>query len=491
MERVLAGLQTEKCFYYFEEISRIPRSSFKEEAVSNYLVDFAKKRGLKVVQDEAWNVMISKPATPGYENHKTVMLQGHTDMVCVKDEGVEHDFDKDPIPMYIDGDYIRAHGTTLGADNGTAVCLMLALLDSDDIEHPAIQCIFTSAEEVGLVGASKLDPKCLEGEYLLNLDGGHIDQLLLSSAGGSVHTFTISRDSHAVEDREAGAGLGIRIGGLTSGHSGSLSYRCFGNANKLMGNILSRLKESFSYQLASLEGGTKMNAIAKEAKAVLVIPKDSVEAVKAELAEIRACILKEYAVTDPDLQISWFDQPVQDKVYSESAAAKLIDLLDLLQDGPFKFMEPEKNMAKTSNNIGIVEETSEDTTKITCLMRSNSDYEHDELIRKTRKLSSMLGIVHEIRDHSAAWEFQPGCSLVEQISSLYEKEYGEKPKITMTHGGVEPGVIIGLGKQVGKSIQAVNFGVTSHGAHTTKEDLFIPAMGETFEWLKTVLKNLD
>lgn len=490
MERILEGLEPEKCFYYFEEISRIPRSSYKEEAVSNYLVDFAKKRGLKVIQDEAWNVLISKPATPGYENRKCVMLQGHMDMVCVKDDGVEHDFDKDPIPMYIDGDYVRAHGTTLGADNATAVCLMLALLDSDDVEHPAIQCIFTSAEEVGLVGASKLDPGSLEGEYLLNLDGGHIDQLLLSSAGGSVHTFTIARDSGPV--KEAGrTGLAIRIGGLTSGHSGSLSYRCFANANKLMGNVLSDLGETFDFELASLTGGIKMNAIAKEAKALLAVRSEDVEPMKRRLNEIGASLAKEYDATDPELHLACFEQPAPERVYSKKAQEQLTALLDLLQDGPFLFMEPEKNMAKTSNNIGIVEETPEDTVTVTCLMRSNSDYEHDELIRKTRRLSGLLSIGHEVRDRSSAWEFLPGCRLVELVSGLYEKEFGEKPKITMTHGGVEPGVIIGLGKQAGKNIQAVNFGVTSHGAHTTKEELYIPAMGTTYEWLKTVLKNLD
>lgn len=490
MERILDGLKPEKCFYYFEEISRIPRSSYKEEAVSNYLVEFAKKRGLKVIQDEAWNVLISKPATPGYEKRKGVMLQGHMDMVCVKDDGIEHDFDKDPIPMYIDGDYIRAHGTTLGADNATAVCLMLALLDSDDTEHPALQCIFTSAEEVGLVGASKLDPNSLEGEYLLNLDGSHIDQLLLSSAGGSVHTFTVARESTPAD--EAGrTGLAVRIGGLTSGHSGSLSYRCFANANKLMGNVLSDLSESFEFELGSLEGGTKMNAIAKEAKALLVIRTEDLGPIKQRLGEIGTSLMREYSVTDPDLHLACFEQPVPERIYSKKAQGQILALLDLLQDGPFRFMEPEKNMAKTSNNIGIVEETAEDTVVVTCLMRSNSDYEHDELIRKTCRLSGLLQIGHEVRDRSSAWEFLPGCRLVELVSGLYEKNFGEKPKITMTHGGVEPGVIIGLGKQVGKNIQAVNFGVTSHGAHTTKEELYIPAMEQTYEWLKTVLKNLD
>lgn len=488
MEYILKDLEPRKCFHYFEEISRIPRSSYEEQAIAQYVMDFAAQRHLKAYEDAAHNVYVSKPATPGFENRKPVIMQAHMDMVCVSDPGVVHDFSKDPIELVIDGDWITARGTTLGADNGSGVALMLALLDSDDVPHPAIQCIFTTAEEVGLVGAAQLEPDKFEADYLINLDGGNISRLLTTSAGGSVHIYTVDEEQSPI-CADGQRALKLDVGGLTSGHSGGVVHKGFANAIKLVGEMLASLAEVVDYRLCSFTGGMKMNAIAKEATATIVCAEADAEKAVAHLTHAGECIKKEFTRTDPDMTVSVGDATVPATAMSTAAQQKLVALIDLLFDGVYMFYNDEKSMAKTSCNIGILESVDGKTVG-TCLMRSNSNYEHEELIRRAKRISSLLGVQHEIRDRSSAWEGD-GTPLIEKVAALYEQEFGEKPTFTQTHGGVEIGTILGLGATVGRTMYAVNFGVTAEGAHTTRERMSITGMKQGFEWLKHVLANLD
>lgn len=488
MEYVLKDLEPRKCFHFFEEISRIPRSSYEEQAIAKYVMDFAAARGLKAYEDAAHNVYVSKPATAGYENRKTVILQAHMDMVCVADPGVEHDFSKDPIELIIDGDWIRANGTTLGADNGSGVAMMLALLDSDDVPHPAIQCLFTTAEEVGLVGAAQLEPERFEGDYLINLDGGNISRLLTTSAGGSVHVYTVDEEQSPIA-AEGNAALKITMGGLASGHSGGLAHLGNANAIKLVGEMLANLAEVVDYRLSTFTGGVKMNAIAKDATATIVCAAADLDRAAAHLNEVAACIRKEFTLTDPDMAISVEPVAVPATAMSADAQKKLVTLIELMFDGAYMFYNREKSMAKTSCNIGILESIDGKTVG-TCLMRSNSNYEHDELSRRARRISGLLGVQHEIKDPSKAWEGD-GTPLIARVAELYEKEFGSRPTFTQTHGGVEIGTILGLGASVGRTMYAVNFGVTSEAVHTTKERMSISGMQQGFAWLKHVLANLD
>ena len=490
MERVLAGLQPEKYFYYFEEISRIPRSSYQEKAVSDYVVAFAKERGLRVVQDEAWNVLISKPATPGYEGRKGIMLQGHMDMVCVADEGVTHDFTRDPIELMIEEDWVTARGTTLGADNGTAVAMMLMLLDSDEVPHPAIQCIFTTGEEIGLEGCSRLDPKLFEGSYLINMDGGGFEKLLLSSAGASNHLFRIEKELHPLAETSAKTAFRLQVGGMNSGHSGSLIHRCMGNAIKILGDYLNDIQEALPMELADFTGGLKMNAIAKAAEAVIVIRREDQARLTEELAELQEVTRKEYAPIDPGAFFTWEEVSLPEACYSQAAQRKLLHFIDLLIDGTYKFMDESKSMARTSNNIGILSNVGS-KVEGNCLMRSNSDYQHAELCRKTELMTKLLGVEHEIKNPFPAWEYDPESGLVKRLMALYEKELGYRPEVVMTHGGMEPGTIVGLARSVGKKVEAMNMGVKCEGAHTTAERMNIPAVEATWNWLKKILISLD
>lgn len=488
MEYILKDLEPKKCFFYFEEISRIPRSSFEEEAIAKYVMDFAAARNLKAYEDAAHNVYVSKPATPGYENRKPVMMQAHMDMVCVKDPGVEHDFSKDPIDLVIDGEWVTANGTTLGADNGSGVAMMLALLDSDDVPHPAIQCLFTTAEEVGLVGASHLEADKFEADYLINLDGGNISKLLTTSAGTSNHIYTLDEEQHPL-CADGKTAICISMDGLTSGHSGGMIHKGYGNAIKLVGEMLCCASAAAPFELCSFTGGVKMNAIAKDAKAVIACKSEDAAAITAELNKSGECIKKEFSRTDPDMFFTVEPCDMPAIAMSPAAQEKLISFIDLLFDGAYMFYNDEHSMAKTSCNIGILESI-DGTTVATCLMRSNSNYEMDQLIRKSQRISALLGIQHEVKDRSGAWEGD-GTPLIARVAELYEKEFGEKPTFSQAHGGVEIGTILGLGEAAGRTMYAVNFGVTSEAVHTTRERMHIPGMKQGYEWLKHVLINLD
>lgn len=488
MEYILKDLEPKKCFHYFEEISRIPRSSFEEQKVAQYVMDFAAARNLKAYMDAAYNVYISKPATPGYEGRKPVMIQAHLDMVCVKDPGVEHDFTKDPIDLIIDGEWVTANGTTLGADNGSGVAMMLALLDSDNIPHPAIQCLFTTAEEVGLVGASQLEADKFEGDYLINLDGGNISKLLTASAGTSNHIYTIDEEQQPLCPDGLTA-RAIAIDGLTSGHSGGMIHKGCANSIKLMGEILCEIANVADFRLCSFTGGVKMNAIAKEANAVIAYKAEDDSKVADCISRVSGCIKKEFSRTDPDMIISSAPVEIPAIAMSPAAQAKLIDFIDLLFDGAYMFYNEEKSMAKTSCNIGILESI-DGKAIATCLMRSNSNYEMDQLIRKARAVSRLLGIQHQVKDRSAAWEGD-GTPLIARVAEMYEQEFGEKPAFTQAHGGVEIGTILGLAAAAGKTVHAVNFGATSEAVHTTRERLHIPSMQQGYAWLQHVLANLD
>ena len=489
MERVLSGLQPERYFYYFEEISRIPRSSYEEQAVSNYIVEFAKAHGLEYDQDADWNVIINKPATPGYENHKGIILQGHLDMVCVSEDGVQHDFRKDPIDLYVDGDWVKARGTTLGADNGTAIAMMLMLLEADDVEHPAIQCIFTTKEEIGLEGAAHLDPNKIQGDYLINLDGGTFTELLLSSAGTSNHLYHLNTERTAIEAAAEKQAIKITVSGLTGGHSGGLAHLCKPNAIKVLGDVLNELKEVTSYDLLDIRGGLKMNAIAIDAAAVVAVPKSAAEAVTTFAAQMDHTLKVEALGVDDGITLTAEPAAMPETAFSETAKEKLLAFLDLLFDGTYRFMTPEKQMAKTSCNIGILHEENGVLTA-DCLMRSNSEYEHKQLRRKADRVAKLIGIDHEVKNPSAAWEYDPASSLVKRLNEIYQEELGYIPEVKMTHGGMEPGVLTGLAASVGKKLEAMNMGVKCSGAHTTEEQMNIPSVAETWDWLKVLLRKL-
>ncbi len=491
MDYVLKDLEPKKVFHFFEELTRIPHGSYNEKELSDWLVSFAKERGLRYKQDDALNVMIFKPATPGYENRKTIMLQAHIDMVAVKDEGVDHDFLKDPLPIYIDGDYIKSRGTSLGGDDGNGVALMLAILDSDDVPHPALQCIFTTQEEVGMIGASKLDPESFESEYLLNLDGGDdYTEMFLSCAGSHDDIYTFKKESEPVSEPEKKKAYKINVSGINSGHSAFVITNFGGNAIKQLGEVLANLSEKFSFGLSCASGGTKPNVIAEKAEAVIVIDKDKAGAFEKYFNDLADKIENEFSASDPNMDISLKPADMPEKVMNDCVKDRFIRFMDICLNGVFYFFSPKKESAKTSSNMGVLEDDGEKIT-LTCMFRSNSDFLHDEYIRKITNIAKAFDVDLEIAGKSLAWEYQPDNDLVKLYSALVEKEYGVKPRHILAHGGVEPGTIIERGKLAGKKIQAIVFGASSEDVHSTQERVYIPGIAKAWDWIRKVIISLD
>ncbi len=488
MDDILKDLEPKKCFFYFEEISRIPRSSFEEEKIARYVMDFAAARGLEAYEDQAHNVYVSKPASPGYEKRRGVILQAHMDMVCVKDPGVVHDFRNDPIELVIDGDWIRANGTSLGADDGSGVAMMLALLDSDDVPHPPLQCLFTTAEEVGMVGADRLEPERFQGDLLINLDGGPLQRMTTASAGSSVHVYSVDEEREPLSPGGRTA-LELSLSGLTGGHSGTRAHVGQGNAIKLMAELLAELSGRMDYRLASFTGGMKMNAIPREALAVIAVETGKAEEARNFLGDTARAIAAEYARTDPDMAFSLREVPCPETVLGRDAQRKLVTMADLLRDGTQMFNNEEKTMARVSCNIGILE-SADGKTRGTCLMRSNSNYEHGAANRRAKRLAALAGVSLEIRAPSFAWEGD-GTPLLEKVSALYEAETGNRPERVQTHGGLEIGTIVGKGASAGRTMYGINFGARAENVHTPRERLSISGMAEAYDWLQRILVHLD
>lgn len=321
MEKVLGGLQPQLVFKYFEEISQIPRGSGNEKGISDFLYNFGKSLDLETIQDEHLNIIIRKPATKGYENAPCVMLQGHMDMVCEKNKDTDHDFTKDPIKLRIEDGMIYATGTTLGADNGIAVAMGMAVLADNTIEHPEIEFLVTVDEEAGMSGAMNLDGKNLKAKYILNLDSEEEGYILVSCAGGATAISTLPVEySEVSEDKVA---LLVDIKGLLGGHSGMDIIKQRANSNKLLGRLLNLLKVDFD--LAKVSGGSKNNAIPRESECIIVVNKSAVEDVKNQISEIEKVFKREFRTSDPGLVIEVSDTKI-DKVFTSEFKDKVIKM---------------------------------------------------------------------------------------------------------------------------------------------------------------------
>lgn len=498
MERILEGLKPEKVFYYFEEISRIPRGSGNEKAVSDYLVCFAKEHGFKVTRDDSLNVAISKPATPGYEDRPGIILQGHMDMVCVKDPGVEHDFEKDPIPMAVKDGYIYAEGTTLGADDGNALALALAILDNDEIKHPPLQAVFTVEEEIGLFGAARIDASMIEGDYLIGLDYSGEKDILVSCAGNSNNIFLIPAKKTPVGNgaeccaKKAGSGmqaLRVAVGGLTSGHSGSQIICGFANANRLLGEILNALAGECKIKIAEINGGSKMNAIPAEAEAVILCPADQAQKAKEIFDSAAPALKKEYRETDPGMTLSCEETELPSECWPDRATEQTLALLALIPNGVQNYLDKERTMVKSSGNLATIRET-EEGIELLSMVRSNSEYEHDQIIRRLSRLAELAGVGFRSVNRMPGWEYDPQSRFVTKIQDIWEEARGFRPPVSVTHGGVEAGILIDKMKERGRKLEAINMGINGDGAHTTSERVEIASLGRTYDLLIRILEQI-
>ena len=475
--RVLAAVEPKNVLRFFEEMCALPHGSGNTKAASDWAVAFAKERSLAYRCDELGNVVIWKNATPGYENHPTVMLQGHLDMVCVNDTDVEHDFTKDPLKLFIEDGYIKARGTTLGADNGIAIAMAMAVLDDDTMPHPPLEVLMTVDEEVGMLGAVGLDGSDLESKYLINIDSDVEGVLTVGCAGGARSGITMPVTASAAE----GAVCTMTLDGLSGGHSGVAINQGFANTNKLMADLLNTLGQ---LRLVKVEGGTADNAIPSTATAVIVVDADKVERVKAA-AESWAGYAKASCPKDPGFTFTFESANGSADALSIEESKKAVDLLLAVPNGIQKMNPDMPDQVQTSLNLGMVS-MENGALRLTFSLRSGVAAEKDAMAAELRAISEKFGADYRQSGDYPAWEYRSESVLRDTMVRIYTEQYGTAPVVETIHAGLECGIL--MSKVPG--LDAVSVGPNLLEIHSTRERAEIASIERTWKYLGTVLAAL-
>lgn len=471
-------------FEQFAKINEIPRPSKREEKIIEYLKKFGEERGLETVVDETGNVIIRKGATPGYEKKKTVILQSHMDMVCEKLVDIEFDFDNDPIQTYVDGEWLAAKGTTLGADDGIGCAIEMAILDSNDIEHGPLECVFTRDEETGLTGAEGMKPGFMTGDMLINLDSEDEGQIFVSCAGGRSTTAKFR-----YEKENAPEGLFFMkasLKGLVGGHSGDDINKKRGNALKIIARFLYLVQEKYGLRLASFNAGKLHNAIPRDGMAIFGVPADKKENVKADWNVFAAEVADEYHVTEKSMQFS-MESTDSEKVLPLETSTKLICALQAVDNGVFAMCQDEALawMVETSNNVASVETTDTEVT-IVSSQRSNVMSALDNQAATIKALFQLAGAEVVQGDGYPAWKMNPDSKLTAIAVEKYKKLFGKEPKVLGIHAGLE----CGLFSEKYPNLDMVSFGPTLRGVHSPDERLHIPTVQMVWDHLLEILKSI-
>lgn len=463
----------------FAALNAIPRPSKKEEKVIAFIKNFGENLGLETIVDEVGNVIIKKPATPGMEDRKPIVMQSHLDMVCQKNNDVLFDFETQGIQMEVDGDWLKAKGTTLGADNGLGVAAIMSVLESSDIPHPALEALFTIDEETGMTGAIGLKPGQLSGEILLNLDTEEDDEIDIGCAGGIDVT---AWQNYNLEDAK-GQIVKIEIKGLQGGHSGMDIHKGFGNANVILGRLLYTGVYNQNIQLISIDGGGLRNAIPREANAVFSV-RNVVEFID-NANILKASILEEFANVEKDLQINIENFSTTEKAISEEDSKKIILALKSAHNGVYRMSPDVADLVETSNNIARVE-LKDGTLKILNLSRSSVDSTKFAVAEQLKSVFELAGFEVEFSGSYPGWKPKPGSEIVKIMEKIYERDFGSKPYVVACHAGLECG-IIGANYP---EMEMVSFGPTIRGAHSPEEKANIPSTQKFWGFLKEILKEI-
>ncbi|MCC3868152.1 aminoacyl-histidine dipeptidase [Terrisporobacter mayombei] len=472
-------------FKYFSEISKIPRGSGNEKGISDYLVSEAKRLGLEAIQDETLNVIIKKPGTQGYENSPGVILQGHMDMVCEKNKDTIHDFTKDEIKLRVDGDYLYATGTTLGADNGIAVAMGLALLASDDIPHPPLEVLYTVNEEVSMIGAMKLDGSIFKGRYIINVDSEEEGKITVSCAGGVTAVINIDKEYKEASSSKVAYNIGIK--GLQGGHSGMEIDKKRGNSNVLMGRVLNHIcKNGINYDLVTIHGGLKNNAIPREAECVILIDDNNKEALQKEIGSILDIFKNELKTSDPGVILECNKcEESHDKSLSDDIKDKIIGVLNLMPRGIQTMSADIEGLVESSTNLGVVV-TDDNNIKFEFATRSSVKSLKEDLNYRMELQSKFIGVNLDLEDDYPEWEYAKNSKLEKICEDTYEEVTGKKPEIVALHAGLECGLLL----DAIKGAEAVSIGPDLFDVHTPNEHLSISSTERTWDYLVAILKNI-
>lgn len=479
----LNDLQPKEVLRFFYEICRIPHGSYNIDAISDYLVAFAKERNLKVRQDELKNVIIWKPASEGYEQEETVILQGHMDMVAVKNPDCDMDMEKDSLRLAYKDGYLYAQGTSLGGDDGIAVAYALAILDSDSIKHPALEAVFTVNEEVGMDGAIGIDLSDLKGTRLLNIDSEEEGVLLTSCAGGMRVHASLPVEWESVD----GTCIKIVLSGLKGGHSGAEIHHGRANANHVMGRILSELKKKIKYKIAAISGGEKDNAIPLYAEAVVSMKAVDIDTLKEELSGLEAILNNEYKGKEENIRITCCDSSLNsDNVLTENSTGLVVEYLCAVPDGVIAMSGLNPGFVETSLNLGILKLTREGLNADYAL-RSSVESAKRFLCDRVDMITRSFGGRCEFSGDYPGWEYKAQSPLRDKMIAVYEDCYGETPQVTAIHAGLECGILL----QKKADLDCISFGPDIFDIHTTKERMPVDSVKRTWEYLLAFLAKKD
>lgn len=482
--RKLDQLQPQPIWNFFEDICQVPRPSKKEEKIIRFLLDFAKQNKLEAKHDEIGNVLITKPATPGRENHQTVILQSHVDMVCEKNSDKKFNFDTDAIVPVVDGEWVRADGTTLGSDNGIGMAAQMAVLTSTDIQHGPVECLFTVDEETGLSGAFALQKNFMSGKILLNLDSEDEGEIFIGCAGGIDTLAELSVKKEPVPGNSFA--LKIMVKGLLGGHSGDDIHKGRGNANKILARFLWQATRKTGLRIADFNGGNLRNAIAREAYAVVIVPKVQKEELVAELNIFSADVEFEYERTEPNLVVDHSSTFLPETVLDIRSQEKFLNLLCACPHGVLEMSPRMEGMVETSTNLASVKFIENEKIRITTSQRSELESRKQFAAEMVHSVFELAGAQVSHSDGYPGWTPNPGSKLLQTAVKSYEKLFGRKPLVRSIHAGLECGLFL----EKYPELDMVSFGPTIRGAHSPDERINIETVNKFWLHLKDVLENI-
>ena len=479
----IAQNEPKKVLHFFEEISRIPRGSGNEKAISGYLLDFGKKRGLVSKQDEALNVVIYKPGTFGQENQPPLILQSHMDMVCEKNADTVHDFLNDPISLRLEGDFLYANGTTLGADNGVGVALSLAILDSNDITHPPLEVIFTAEEETTMKGVTALDPEWISARRMINMDSGNDNTFCVGCAGGGRLDFFVPVERELIPSGMVCKQLTVR--GLLGGHSGAEIHLNKANSIRTLGRALNTLNADIDFRIIDVSGGLKANAIPREADAVIAVPAAEVGKAEQILTGLQQVLRTEYRVPDPGITLALVDSKDRPEVFSKKSAQKVISAMILVPFGVLHMSGDIEGLVETSNNVGVMVTNNKGVT-MDCALRSSQPSRRMFVRDQIKALADALGAEVSFSHGYPAWTYNPDSPLLAAAIERYRGMYGEDPNIEAIHAGLECGFMM----EKFPDMDIISYCAKIFDAHTPNEHMSLSSLDRVWKYTLDLLKVL-
>lgn len=483
MNSDLLKLTPNRLWYYFTEILKIPRPSKKEEKIVAYLLEFGKSHNLETLQDEIGNVLIRKEATPGMENKKTTVLQSHVDMVCEKNNDVDFDFEKDEIQARITDGWVKATGTTLGADDGIGVAVQLAILESKDLVHGPIECLFTIDEETGLTGAFGLKPGFLKGKILLNLDSEDDGELFIGCAGGKDTVINFNHEKTPTPDNHTF--LRLEVKGLLGGHSGDDISKGRGNANKILNRMLWHGSRNMDLKVSYIDGGNLRNAIAREAVAIFALPDTVIENFKHFVASFSKNVKAEFQVTEPDLKIDLELAETNEYVLSNHLQERLLNAVYACPHGVITWSAEIPNFVETSTNLASIKFEKEKIL-VTTSQRSSVESAKEDICNMVASTFLLAGANVRHTDGYPGWTPNPHSEIVEITRSSYTDIFKEEPRVLAIHAGLECGLI----GDVYPDMDMISYGPTIKGAHSPDERLKIDTVQKFWDLTVEILKRI-